>query len=519
MEASPLVKAHDHAREASTATHGGDMAAAVTKHTLAAGEFATAAGDTASAEALRTLRLLEDHHQRLSHILKVSLDRKEAEEARLKAAEDAAAAEAEKNKLDEKELSEKGIENDKPAPLGSATTTTSVSGVVTRGEFAGGNDGAASVKPSSESPLAKLRNSAAAIKQKQALQAAQTSPSSPPQQLQAQTNANRHYPPARELTSSIANNLASKRGIRGNGSPGPAAAVSTTSARQSQRGQPAAPSVSNDLAPGSLGGSSTRGSRAQMQNVLSQAKPSWVPPGSATQTPPPPKENPPTMYVGTDSGDIVMHTIDTEDDSKPDDDGYSRFYTRFGSIINRLSAPLAFAGLPLLAEEPVEEDAPKKETTQTQKAPHKGKENQRAPSRSRATSQLTNIAASAYSYYNSYGGAGGTDPDLSQIYSHAALRAIGAGGGNPNDSFYVVPKTGHTASYANILSFDQKEKRRMAASVHSDDMSEVGVFGRNRRASTGSAIAEEEEEDEHDDFVDAKERPSSRGSRDRKSVV
>ncbi|EPE02237.1 hypothetical protein F503_01675 [Ophiostoma piceae UAMH 11346] len=483
-----IGQAHDHAREASAATHTADTAAAVTEHALAAGEFATAAGDTASVEALRTLRLLEQHHQRLSHILRVSLERSAAEASKKNEAQ------AEK----EKELSEKGIENDKPAPLGTATTTTSVSGVVTRGEFTGGSDGAvATVAPAGDSPLKALRSAAGVPVPAGA--AGQPLAGATPSQQPTQANPHRRYPPSRELSSSIANNLASARGIRGNGSPGPVAGTTTSSRHgHNQRGQPAAPSVSNDLAPGSLDGSPGRGSRAQMQTVLqqTQTKPSWVPPSLQT-----PQSQQPQMFVGTDADEV-----DSDSGEAKADDGFSRFYNRFGSIINRLSAPLAFAGLPLVAEEPAPEEVSTPAPQQTQERPARGQqkqhqnakqqEGQRAPSRSRATSQLSNIAASAYSYYNSYGGSGNAEPDLSQIYSHAALRAIGASGGNPNDSFYVVPKTGHTASYANILSFDQKEKRRMAASIHGgDDLADL----------KNAPIAEE---DDQDDFVDAKERPT-----------
>jgi regulator of replication initiation timing len=79
------------------------------------------------------------------------------------------------------------------------------------------------------------------------------------------------------------------------------------------------------------------------------------------------------------------------------------------------------------------------------------------------------------------------EPDLTKFISRAALRASAhpAPGG---DSFYVVPTTGHTATYANILSFAEKEKRRMAASMHSADS---GLF----------------DDPDHDDFVDAHETP------------
>jgi hypothetical protein len=81
-----------------------------------------------------------------------------------------------------------------------------------------------------------------------------------------------------------------------------------------------------------------------------------------------------------------------------------------------------------------------------------------------------------------------SDPDLTKYISRAALRASARDGHAGNDSFYVVPTTGHTVSYAHILSFDQKEKRRLAASMHSEN---AEIFA----------------DPEEDDFVDAREHP------------
>ncbi|GKT93016.1 hypothetical protein Ct61P_10866 [Colletotrichum tofieldiae] len=76
MDESSLIKAHDHARAASNATHQSETTVAINEHALAAGEFANAARVTTSIEALRTLKLLEEHHQRLSELLKLPLDRR-----------------------------------------------------------------------------------------------------------------------------------------------------------------------------------------------------------------------------------------------------------------------------------------------------------------------------------------------------------------------------------------------------------------------------------------------------------
>src|SRR5688500_3687868 len=70
MESSPLVKAHDHVRAAGVAHQSSDSTVAITEHTQAAGEFANAARSTSSIEALRTLKLLEEHHRKIADILK-----------------------------------------------------------------------------------------------------------------------------------------------------------------------------------------------------------------------------------------------------------------------------------------------------------------------------------------------------------------------------------------------------------------------------------------------------------------
>ena len=75
------------------------------------------------------------------------------------------------------------------------------------------------------------------------------------------------------------------------------------------------------------------------------------------------------------------------------------------------------------------------------------------------------------------------EPDVNKLFSRAALRSIrdgsGAGPGNPAESFYVVPTTGGTISYAGILTRAEKQARRNSL------------------------------EDGDDDFVDARETPSS----------
>ncbi|KAJ9136458.1 MIT-like protein [Pleurostoma richardsiae] len=371
MEASPLIRAHDHARAAANATQTAESTVAINEHALAAGEFSNAAKNTTSVEALRTLRLLEQHHRKLSELLKFSQEHP-VQQA-----------------IVEKETA--GPE-EKQSPDAQGVVATSES----KSEQA---------VPSTPSPAAA------------------------PISAQAQQ---RRYPPARELSSSIASNLANARGIR--------------SSRY--RGQPLTPSVSNDQAPGNLEVQARKdGSRSKMQHMLDQTgKPSWVPP-------------PRTAPQRSESQAPSLEDVRPDEADAPvAEEGFYRFYKSFGHIINKISAPLAFAGLPLIAEEPVPQSSPRPEAP----APTK-RSRHRSPQAFRE------------------------EPDLSRIYSKAAMRAIPRDGNAGNDSFYVVPTSGHTVSYANILSFDQKERRRMAASLHGED----------------DIIGEVDEED----FVDARESP------------
>jgi len=167
-----------------------------------------------------------------------------------------------------------------------------------------------------------------------------------------------------------------------------------------------------------------------MQNMLHQKnKPSWTPPlpGSLTSL--------------SETRHIESQAPKVEESISQSEEGFSRFYNTFGSLINKLSAPLAFAGLPLIAEEPATESS-----TSVPEPPVSNKGNR--------------MKASVMA-----------EPELSRIYSKATLEAIRGG---PSESFLIVPKTGGTASYANILSYDKKEQRRMAASLQGDDDSLAG---------------------------------------------
>ncbi|KAH6659229.1 hypothetical protein BKA67DRAFT_529399 [Truncatella angustata] len=389
MEASPLIRAHDHARAASEATHASNSTVAVNEHTRAAGEFANAAKTTTSVEALRTLKLLEQHHQRLSELLRAPLEQNKSQQA----TENASRAAGEK---------------------GDAIPAT------------------AALEPSDGGSKDEQNTATSAEKATQPL------PSLPKQQ---------RYP-TRDLGASIASNLASARGIP----------------RSKYRSQPLNPSVSNTEVPGNLALTperSSSGSKSKMQSMIDGPdRPSPSSPGKISRQG--------SLEQRASEIDKAI-SKSPESNATSNDSGFSNFYSAFGSIINRISAPLAFAGLPLinedLTEEPASEPTPAPEPQVQRRLRHKAS----------ATVSV--------------------EPNLNKIISKAAMNALNRDGRFATDSFYVVPTSGHTASYASILTYADKEKRRLEASVHSEL----------------SNVAEEDE----DDFVDARESqaPSSPGMR------
>ncbi|KAJ5619113.1 hypothetical protein N7510_003097 [Penicillium lagena] len=149
--------------------------------------------------------------------------------------------------------------------------------------------------------------------------------------------------------------------------------------------------------------------------------------------------------------------VSPKDKTSMADEPFQRFYSTFEGLISRISAPLAFAGLPLGSEEP------RKTTLTGRKSAAEAKLDRHPATSDRSTSSA--------------------EPDVSRLFSRAALRSIqdtpGTSPGNPNESFYVVPTTGGTMSYAGILTRAEKEARRNSL------------------------------DDADDDFVDARETPSS----------
>lgn len=183
----------------------------------------------------------------------------------------------------------------------------------------------------------------------------------------------------------------------------------------------------------------------------STSKHPWSPPAAS------PTDVTSQQYVPSDAIE-PRHRIGQPDTEEP----FQRFYSTFEGLISKLSAPLAFAGLPLGSDASPQAESTRKSSAETKLDRHQ------------ATSGRSSHSA---------------EPDISRIFSRAALQAIrdspgggnGAGGptGGPAESFYVVPTTGGTVSYAGILSRAEKEARR-------------------------NSLEEGEE-----DFVDARETPAS----------
>ncbi|GFF74029.1 hypothetical protein IFM61392_04981 [Aspergillus lentulus] len=239
--------------------------------------------------------------------------------------------------------------------------------------------------------------------------------------------------PARE-TSSIASNLASARGIPS----------------QPRRASPVSPAVSSQQAgarmtegPSKLktGESRLRGTQAHnlrdRPSGVSASKQPWSPPVTS------PTEITSQQFVPPEAVEPGRQKNKTT----PSEEPFQRFYSTFEGLISKISAPLAFAGLPLGSETSTQSDQARRKSSADTKV-----------DRHQATSGRPGQF---------------TEPDVSKIFSRAALRAIrdsnGNGAGNTAESFYVVPTTGGTVSYAGILTRAEKEARRNSFDEADDD--------------------------------------------------
>lgn len=141
-----------------------------------------------------------------------------------------------------------------------------------------------------------------------------------------------------------------------------------------------------------------------------------------------------------------------EGQQRTSDEPFQRFYSTFESLLSKLSAPLAFAGLPLGSEG----TAPPEPQSDKTESP----------------------------------GETTTEPNMKKFFSKAALRAIKDESGGyvfgGAESFYVVPTTGGTISYAGILS--RAERARLEGDIHAEEFVDArespGSPNMNRNAKT-----------------------------------
>ncbi|KMU79253.1 hypothetical protein CISG_07684 [Coccidioides immitis RMSCC 3703] len=268
-----------------------------------------------------------------------------------------------------------------------------------------------------------------------------THPSSQPLQQPPRLQATNR--PGHRETTSLASNLASARGI-------PA---------YPRRGSPVPPTLSTQNGGAKMAESPHKIRSTASNHTDTRAsgwKPSWSPAISPT-------EITQQQVVLPDSGNEISAPFR----SLAGDEPFRRFYSTFGGLISKLSAPLAFASLPL--------------------GPDAAGQRSPTATKSPADTKVDKFSAAADLTQYSH-----REPDVKNLVSSAALRAIkdkdGYFGSNTSESFYVVPTSGGMISYAGILSRAEKEARRNSL-----------------------------EEDE-DTFVDARENPPSpeaRGSMNR----
>ncbi|KAL8671893.1 MAG: hypothetical protein Q9168_003630 [Polycauliona sp. 1 TL-2023] len=382
MEQSPLIIAQNHARNAVTAPN---PAAARVEHEHAATHFAAAAKGTTNLEAARTLKLLEQHHQKLADLLK--------------------------------------FRTAHPIPP----------------------------------------NTPATVEQQLPDHAAPPSLQQPREGSPYRSQSHPAPLPQRDITSSIASNLASARGIPSNRQK---RSQQSPLAPQLAKPEPPNPQRRSKLIEATYQGRSPQSQKPQTTNSTN----SKSIPASLPSTP------------------TIKDSSRRADPAPPrSDEPFQRFYSTFESLFSKLSAPLAFAGLPLNPDADASSSvhiAPNANPPQTPASqndrPHSSRPSSSSSSR-RALEASQRVSA---------------DPDYKNLFSRAALRAVadehGPGSVGANESFYVVPTSGHTLAYADILARQHRERRRDHDSQtrRSGDNSDDGEF-----------------EGDEELFVDARETP------------
>ncbi|KAL8683600.1 MAG: hypothetical protein Q9224_006671, partial [Gallowayella concinna] len=374
--------AQNHVRNAANAPN---PAAAGLEHEQAAAQFAAAAKSTGNLEASRTLKLLEQHHQKLAELFK--------------------------------------FRSAHPIP-----------------------------------PVAP-----AAVDQPPSSHILPPAPTQPREGSPYRPQPQPVPLPQRDISSSIASNLASARGIPSNRQ------------RRSQQ-NPLAPQASKPEAPNPQRRSKLieetymnrdpQPQKPQRTSSSNLSSPSVPPSLATTQRPPSTLE------------------IPTPKSEEP----FQRFYSTFESLFSKLSAPLAFAGLPLNPDAENSTPSTPSNTSNPNKLPSS------QLSHPLSTSYKPSSSSSRHSLAASQRVS--ADPDYKTLFSRAALRAVadehGPSSVGANESFYVVPTSGHTLAYADILARQHHERRRDhdRQTRRSGDNSDDGEF-----------------EGDEELFVDARETP------------
>ncbi len=211
--------------------------------------------------------------------------------------------------------------------------------------------------------------------------------------------------PPRQLSSSIASNLATARGIP-RSQQQRARKLSPAASSQTAKGDSVSRSGVRRVSPesnrpvaSSHGGETTKQQHATRSSMLQQPVEIDGKETTLTRKPEP----------------IVAKLTN--------DDRFQKFYSTFEGLLSKISAPLAFAGLPLTPDDPSQQNL----DSTTQAMLH-------APTRA-TTSDST---------------------DITKLFSKAALHAVkdnhGPGFRGVQESFFVVPTSGGSVSYAGTLS-------------------------------------------------------------------
>ena len=426
------------------------------KHQTAAAEFSKATQGIGDYEALRVLRLLEEHHRKLAAIVKDAGNERQSREVQSAEDEDT----ERKDTVDEGE----SVEN---KSSGSARRKAAEE------KKASGPQQEASEADASGDKGADLDNGASADPTTQKSKLPPQTSKEPPEsatsprsrrtaqqgstKTKTSTSPNAQRKLVRESSSSIAGNLASARGI-----PTVQQKEARRALRQSQQVLGAGPGQ----------GTSTKDSEKEKSAEWTASSPSPSQkddPAHTNHTDEKPDKRP---FEAASAG--ADQSVRSNTDSGPEmaEDPFNKFYTTFNGLISKISAPLAFAGLPL---------------TSDSETPTSDFFTSSAPSTPRSTAQHAQPPTKQDT----------EDTLISKVYSKAALRALHSDERNPtprnmHESFYIVPHSGGTVSYANILSHRRSDTQ---SDVHPPNLQQepsdhfVDARESQRRSSTLSTDA------------------------------